>query len=267
MEKALQNLDFLSTQIKITLAYYDNDEVNSVQLFALGLLKRLEHASMALKILLNNIGEVPQLDFSAGIIIRAILLDSLIGLNVYKIIKDNSLEKKTEKREEDLIRNFCDSILADGLENTFKYIVNVRTFGFADKQKVEMAINHFFKKYERFFEKYHNDGRMPKLKFEKAQSPNDLFKCIAGDPQMKDISKIYDLYLAYSKYDHFNILYFDVDQTEHSTKNKRLKRATDIFVRHCVNLHIILERESINDIVIERQLKVVGGYWQSINSA
>ena len=265
MKDTDKHLAFFINHIPKALQYYDQREVNSVQLFALGLLKRLNHASNSLMLILENIEQKPQLDFSAGITIRAILLDTLLGLNFYKLLKDNLPKKLPDEQIKLLTTEFCDIILADGLENTVKYFELARTLGFISNIEHKQLLNNFITNYSTYFEPHLNNGQMPRVKFERVKGPIELFKVIAGDSDMKNISRIYDLYLFYSKYDHFGILYFNVKDAPLHEKIDRLERSVYVFVRHCANLYDILERVSQKDKFIKKQYNIANNYLNQNN--
>jgi len=234
--------------------------VHSVQYFALGLLKRLLHASKSLSLSLKNFQNEPELDFSMGLILRAILLDTLIGLNFYKLLKDNLEKGITSEEMKASTLNFCDRILADGLDNTAAYLQTATSLGLYTETDLKKAFNTFAKSYSDYFEPHQGDGIKPKSKYPKAPGPSDLFKTIAVDLDMKTISRIYDLYLYYSKYDHFGILYFEVQKETLSEKIKRRNKCINLFVRHCTILFDILERVSQKDPFVAKEYELVNNY-------
>lgn len=262
--ESLKHLDFFNSTIPATLEYYDNKKVNEVQYFSLGLLRRLLHASQSLKILLNDVHKVPEVEFSSGLILRAILLDMLISLNFYKLIKDNLLKKLSDEEMKISTIEFCNIFLADGLDQTAKYLQLAVSMGLKTEVELKEAFNIFAKNYSIYFENHFGDGTMPKSKFPKADGPTGLFKKLAGDNEMKWISGIYDTYLYYSKYDHFGILYYDTAIENHSQKIQKIEKATRMFTRHCTIIYDVLDRVSQKDSFIENEYKKVGAYMLSV---
>lgn len=257
--KSQKHLKFFITQIPLTLQYYHDKQVSSIQYFSLGLLKRLFHASKSLNLTLENILQNPQLDFAAGLTVRAILLDTLISLNFYKLLKDNIKKGLTDLEMEKLTNKFCNTVLADGLRQTANYMELSKKLEFINETQLKDANNKFAKNYADYFEPHNGDGSMPKLKFDKCGA-KDFFEKLAGDSAMKPISRIYGLYLHYSKYDHFGLLYFDVEKDLITEKIKRLEKSIRIFIRHYAWLYDILERVSQNDSFIAAQHKIAGDY-------
>ncbi|MBA3284396.1 MAG: hypothetical protein H0U27_04970 [Nitrosopumilus sp.] len=266
MKETFTHLEFFIRHIPITLKHYNKKDVNSVQFFALGLLKRLLHSSKSLKLILENIPSNPDLDFTAGLTIRAMILDMLIGLNFFKLLKDNLAKKLSDENMMELAITFCDTILADGLENTITYLELSQSYGIINIRQLKEKYNNVARNYAKFLEPHSQNGVKPKVKFTRAPGTKTLFKEIAADAEMNNISRIYDLYLFYSKYDHFGILYFDVENFPLSEKIKRIEKAVRLFINHCANLFDILERVSQKDTFVFSQYKIANDYLLKKNS-
>lgn len=260
IKNSIKHLDFFITHIPISLNYYHDSDVNSVQFFSLGLLKRLLHSSESLKLILQSIELNPHLDFSAGLTIRALILDMLIGLNFLKLLKDNLPKNLPRDEMLELTTLFCNKALADGLENTIKYLELAQTFGFLENSSVKTTYNTLAENFSKFLKPHSGNGTKPELKFGKAYTANELFKNIARDSEMHHISGIYDLYLFYSKYEHFGILYFDVESSPLLEKINRIEKAIRLLINHCANLFDILERSSQKDKFIFTQYKIANDY-------
>ena len=255
--EALKHLNFFVTTLPAILNHYNEKEVNEVQQFSLGLLRRLEHGSISLKILLEQFQPIPEVDFSAGLIIRAIYLDMLISLNYYKVLKDGLNNKLSEHDLKNKVDLYCKTVLADGLDQTSKYLEQAVSFGFKTAKELREVFNVFAKSYPTYFKDHPGDGSKPKSIFPKADSPTKLFKKLADDVEMRDISGIYDGYLYYSKYDHFGELYFDTHNSSNSEKLKMATKAIRLFTRHCAILYEALDRTTPNDEIVKEEYKKV----------
>ncbi len=97
---------------------------------------RLSKTAKAIKVLLSNINADNDLKFVCGIVLRSALLDVLIVQNLYKILIDNEEDTKTEAEKEEVVKECCDTMLADGLENTFKYIKAARNVNILNQQQL-----------------------------------------------------------------------------------------------------------------------------------
>jgi hypothetical protein len=258
--EAQQHIEFFSSTIPTILNHYDGKEVNELQYFALGMLRRLEHGSISLKILLQNFEETPEVEFSSGLIIRALYLDMLISLNLYKIFKENHEKSASETEAKESVSIFCKTFLADGLDQTATYLQQMVSFGFKTNKELQEAFNSFAKSYPTYFSNHKGDGSKPKSIYPKAAGPSELFKKLASDKQMKYISAIYDSYLYYSKYDHFGILYFETHLSSVQEKAKMINKALRMFIRHAAILYEALDRTTQHDTLVANEYKKVSEY-------
>jgi len=212
-----------------------------------------------------NISYFPELEYSCGITIRSVLLDMLLGLNFYKLLKDNLPKNLSDEEMKVLVMEFSQKALSDGLDNTAKYLDLAKKFGYLDEAKLKEYYNNFAIKYKGYLKPHSENGEMPETKYGIGSSPTFLFKQIANDSDMKDIASIYDLYLYYSKYDHFGIIYFETRAFTIQERVDRVKRAISLFVNHCANLFDILERVSQKDQFITAQYNIAMEYLASKN--
>lgn len=266
--KSIKHLDFFCVTIPLTLNHFDRTETKPAQFFALGLLRRLLHSSKSLKILLKNFTRNQEVAFSVGIIIRSLLLDMLISLNFYKLIKDNLANGFSMEEIEIKLTEFCEKILSDGLKQTVEYIEQSVGLGFNSKEDVAQAFNNFAKNYQYFFTPHIGDGTKPKTKYKEPPKAKQLFKNLAEDKDMRWISGVYDSYLYYSKYDHFGILYYDIIHENLGEKIRMIDRSVGLLTRHCTILYETLDRYSKNDPCIKEEYEKVAAYmYNTINSS
>lgn len=265
MNDSQKHLDFFIQLIPKMLLHFQEREINSIQKFSLGLLDRLLKVSLSLKVIIQKIDTTPELEFSAGIIVRAMILDMLIGLNFYKLLKDCLSKNLTNDAIKYLLQEFCNRALADGLDSTAKSLKLAKDLGYISSSQLEEAFNNFGHNQKKFLNTHLGKGEMPESKYGKGDSPSVLFKNIACDSAMKNIAGMYDLYLFYSKYDHFGILYFETLDISHNENKERLTKAIRLFVNHCANLYDIIERVSEKGEFITSQLKTVEVYLDQKN--
>lgn len=236
--------------------------LNSVQILSIALLERLCKTSKALRILLSNIDNDQDLEHSCGIILRSSLLDTLIAFNLYTKHINAEINSVTKVKDEEQINEFCDKALADGLVHTIKYIKAAKDSNIIDQQQLEQTYKNLTENYSTFFDSYPNDGTTPELKSKYKQflSPEKLFKSLAQAPKFKELSKIYESYLFFSKYDHFGIQYYEVSRKPFSDKKNLIKQAIDFFVGIQVILHDLLDSYSNNDLFLKNQAMISGSY-------
>lgn len=96
-----------------------------------------------LKDLTRKINANQSLEYACGIILRSTLLDALIVLNLYNILIDNEASTKTDAEKEQIVKEFCDTLLSDGLENTLKYIKAAKDVNIITQQQLADTYKNF----------------------------------------------------------------------------------------------------------------------------
>lgn len=259
MQDIFEHLDFTIAHIEKTNQYLNGNQLNSIQFFSATLLERLSKTAKGLKVLLVDINSNQDLEFSCGIILRSSLLDILIVQNLYKILVENEESSLTEPEKEATVKEFCNQMLADGLENTVKYIKAAKDVNIITQQQLADTYKKFVKNYQKFFEPYANDGTVPKPKYSFI-SPDKLFKRLANTPKLKELSKIYDSYLFFSKYDHFGVLYYETSRQSYLEKLNRIRRGIELFIGTQAILHLALRMYSNNDAFLNEQSNIAAKY-------
>lgn len=259
MQDIFDHLDFIIGHVEKTNQYLNGKQLNSIQFFSATLLERLSKAAKGLKVLLSGINSNQDLEFSCGIILRSSLLDILIVQNLYKILIENEESTKSEAEKEEVVKDFCDKMLADGLENTVKYIKAAKDVNIINQQQLADTYKNFVSNYQKFFEPYANDGTLPKPKYNFI-SPDKLFKQLANTPKLKELAKIYDSYLFFSKYDHFGILYYETSRQSYLEKLNRIRRGVELFIGTQAILHLALRMHSGNDAFLNEQSNAAAQY-------
>lgn len=260
MNKTNEFLDFIIDQHERTSRHLHQKDLNSIQFFCIGLLERQANAAKALRVLIKEIHQNPALEYSCGIILRSVLLDTLLALKLYSLVLENDAGNKTDAEKEAVIKGYCDTILSDGLENTLTYIKAAKDVGIITGQQHTDTMNNFAKKYERFFKPHPQDGSKPQLKITTFFSPAQLFKQIAANPKLKQLAKLYDSYLYFSKYDHFGIMYYEVARQPYYEQWGRIKRGIELFVGTNSILHTVLRMYSGNDPFLIKQSNEAAKY-------
>ena len=254
MVQSIKHLDFIISQIKTTRAYFDDFELkNDVQRFSIGLLERLQYASSSIKLTLQNINTNPELEFSAGLSIRAIILDAILTLYLTSIWNDNN--KCSDRELEAKISGFCKSVLADGLMQTLNFYELSKKLNFIDEEKLKTYYNKVAVKYPNYFLGYTFDGTRPKENFDKLKKNTELFNLLAQNKETRSLSKIYDAYTYYSKYDHFGLIYFEVINSPIEERIIRIKTCIEIFLEHQYHLYYFLMQFSNNNTFINDQFE------------
>lgn len=213
----------------------------------MGLFERLYNSCLSLQLLFDKIDKVPQIEFTIGITTRALLLDALISMNLYRIYKDLRKQGKTREEIEAAAKLYCETILSDGIDKTFDYLQMAKDLGYIDDIHLQNSFNNMAVVHKPFLEAHNNDGTRPKLKIKGYYSPTRLFKELAQTKDLKNVATLYDTYLFFSKYDHFGSLYYQAIREELPKKTNTYKNAFEAFVASMAFLHIVLEESFPND--------------------
>lgn len=260
MDELIKLLDFLQASSDKTCRYLSGKEINTIQFFCLGLLRRVDDTTTATKALFELLPKNHKHEFSIGIMFRALVLDTLISMNLFKLIKDLEAQAKTAEETEEAVKEFCNTFLSDGLNATLSYIQDAETLGMRTAAETEQAFKNMGHVYKPFFDNYPDDGSRPTLKFTKKHTAKQLFEILAKSNDLKEVAKIYDSYAYLSKYDHFGIIYYNAINEKLETKLNIYANAAEAFVAHIALIHVILARHSNNDEFINEQSRITNDY-------
>lgn len=189
------------------------EERNIRFVFAVAMIERLQNGTEGLRVLFKEyVYNHHRFDFSIGIVLRSLLLDYMIMLNVLEIIDRDNLPDKEKIKELD---DFCLRMLSDSAIYALKYFQANSDTLFGEKKKSilsQLVQNHPF-----CFEPYADDGSIPVLKVNKSYSQVELVKRLKNSAKYKHLSRKEDWYMYYSKYDHFGAMYLGLS-AQHISK-------------------------------------------------
>lgn len=247
MDKILQHLNFIIDTLSKTNSYLYPKQLTSTQLFCLGLFERLYNGCLSFQLLFDRVDKIPQIEFTIGITTRALLLDTLISMNLYRIYKDLRKQGKSAEEIEAVAKLYCETILSDGIDKTFDYLQMAKDLGYIDEIHLQKSFNNMAVVHKPFLEAHNNDGTRPQMKIKGYYSPTKLFKELAQTKDLKNVATLYDTYLFFSKYDHFGSLYYHAIREDFSKKTDTYKNAFEAYVASMAFLHIVLEESSPKD--------------------
>ena len=232
MKETIAHLDFIISHSEESIKHFEGHDVDGIPYFCLGLLERLHASAKGLKVLLEKVESDPFLEYSAGLIIRTSLLDFLTVLKAYDI-QGQGVEKGEEPDEtKAALELYCNEVLADGLDNTLNYIRDLKSVGSIIEDDMRRTFANLAKNYPMFIEEYDGGDQRPTMKFRGEHSGKKLFKALSQRPMLKELAKLYDTYLWFSKYDHFSILSYDVIRQDQGEKLERLRNAVKQLALH-----------------------------------
>jgi len=264
MDVLIKHLDFLQASSERTCRYLSDKEINTIQFFCLGLLRRIENTTTSTKVLTGLLLQNHEHGFSIGILFRTLMVDTLISMNLLKLISDNEAQGATKEEKEKAVNEFCNTFLSDGLKETLNYIQDAKTFGMKTADETALIFKNMSNVYKPFFKNYQDDGTRPELKYNKKHTAKQLFENLAKSNDLKELSKIYDSYSYLSKYEHFGIVYFHSINENFDSKHDLFNKATEVFVRHNAFLHFVLSKYSGNDPFIKKQSQLANDYFLGI---
>jgi len=261
MRLILQHLNFIQETAEATCShFYEGPTVNAVQGFCISLLERLKHGTLTLTMLFEAMNHERAHEFSTGILTRALLLDTLIGMNLLLVLKKAESEEVSPEEREARILQFCNIMLADGLGQTLTYLDSAREMGFISDGQLAESYTNFAHNHTPFFNNYPDNGSRPVLKYPKADGPGKLFKNLAQHPELQNVAKLYDAYLYFSKYDHFGIMSSEIIREPWGSKMSTYLNVVEAFVADLTFLHVILAGQSIGDAFIAQQSELSNKY-------
>lgn len=260
MKIILQHLQFIQSAAAETCSQLYTKEINSVQTFCLTLLERLQHSAGSLILLFNAMNDDRSHEFSAGIITRSQILDTLIGMNLLLVVKKAEADGVDAPERESRILEFRNIMLADGLSQTIFYLKKAKDLGLITEDNLKTNFTNFVHTYKPFFNEYAIEGAEPTMKYPKAAGPTDLFKNLANHPELKNIASLYDAYLYFSKYDHFGIMSSQIIREPWGTKMKIYLDAYEALVAALSFLHVILAGQEPADEFIKQRLTATNQY-------
>jgi hypothetical protein len=235
-----EHLKFIISNSDEVSNYLYGKELSVTQTFCLGIIERLHHSSKTIITLLEKIEQEPSHEYSIGIITRALLLDTLTGMNLFKIFSESEALNEHKEITNEKATIFCEINLADGLSKTISYLADAKKYGFINDNQLKEAYKNTVASKSNFFEPYQNNGTIPVLKHKKYFSPRQLFEILALDENMKRTASIYDAYLYFSKYDHFGIMYYEIIRQHKTEKENIYLEAFEGLVAHLAFLIIVL---------------------------
>lgn len=259
--KTLKHIEQFEKNIpNILFQFRNNNPENSIQWFTLGMLQRLLYSSTAIKVLLPEYKKNSTIEFSIGIILRSILLDVLLAFKLYKLLKDG-LSANLEIHQ--LFKELCfhsDSILTEGIIKTLIYFEDLKSQHLTDEAQLKKMYNKFTRDYPNLLIQPGGKGTKPQPRYKteiktdktEKKSGKALFIDLSSDQEMKEIThRLYDLYIFYSKYDHFSLIGIEFSNYGKKTKSDRIIASISLFVNHYANLCDLLQRVTPNNLFIK----------------
>ena len=260
MKKIIKHLAFIQNSSAHTCQYLSGKEINTIQLFCFGLLRRIDETATSTELLIKQLEHNPKFDFAVGILFRALLLDTLISMNMLNLIHELEAAQKTDEEMGIAIKEFCEDSLSDGLKQTLSYIEDAEKYFHKTPAETAATFKNLGATFKPFFDNYPDDGTKPVLKYKDQKTAKKWFEVLAKTNDLNEVSKLYDSYAYLSKYDHFGIVYYHAINEPLDSKIGIYSNVSEAFVAHNTLVHVILSRHSQDDQFLNEQKDKANSY-------
>ena len=168
-------------------------------------LERFTYNLKSINILLGHYKDVPHVETSIGLIMRASLLDYMTTAYLSTYMAD---AKPDDAPSQEKFKKEFDSMIADQVRHTISYAKLALSIGHIKKPDYKKVIEGLFHSYHFVFADTAIEYDTPEKKLISSHtiSPTALYKRIHSHPLTNKYAGVYDLYIYYSKYEHFGIM-------------------------------------------------------------
>lgn len=253
-DKYIKHLHEAYLVSKLAEEHYDNQYLDETDKYiVLGLIK-INKISSGLLQLYPKLDTLPDLEFSAGILIRSALMDSIQVLHLIHLIQTGKDNGHTTDHVAETLCDCCFKYNCDGTQ----YIVNQIHFedGLTDEEK-QALMEKCTTPFQRAFKNIPTDGSKPKFDDSYAVKLNKLYQQ-AEPSKISRYPIVYGLYCHYSKYDHLSHWTLQADQVNHSTKIEYLQTGIELILMHLRDVLLISKFNSY--IELDDLYKRLTGY-------
>ena len=248
-----KNLDHTFTYCDQISQHFDASqrENNSINFFCLCIIDRLRSSSLGLKSLVENVVDRQELEFSCGLIVRAIILDYMSVIYALQLMNDGwIIEAKPPatalnapqpgQKSKDLLslEKFCDIMLADSPSYMVEDVHN--SGGRYTSAESGLLYSNIVKRFPSAFEPYLHDGTKPVRKYKERFTAGKLYQLIYSSPITRGTASIFEAYSIYSKYDHFGEVYYGTSRRPFMQKMMHLDQSIRAFPRSLLFTSTIL---------------------------
>jgi len=198
-------IDELVALGKASLSKFPTDDYELLKFVFINYLDRFTYSLDSINILLRSYEKNPNIETSIGLIIRTSLLDFMTVSYMRVHYSDISPNDNVAKEKFDEVFN---SLLVDHINNTFKYVKLAKNVGFINDIEKTETIDSLYHTYNFLFKTkivdYDNPGES--LISQKFITSREIFIKLVSHSLTKSDAHVYDMYMYYSKYEHFGIV-------------------------------------------------------------
>lgn len=239
MEKHVMHLHFMADLAREIMMHFNKKEMNRVPHAYVELLARVKAASKGLIKLVEGMEEEPELEFSAALVLRTMILDFFISLRGYDIKQRDLSEGKPQEQIHAELEAYFNIILGDGLSLTAKHVARMENNGHITTENLHAVLANMTVTYEPFLEPYANDKRVVS-KYPRAPRNDKLFDKLCENPELKELTKHFEAYALYSKYEHFSIMSYHTFRRDLEQQAKTVRNMIEILALHTYQIIVML---------------------------
>jgi hypothetical protein len=168
----------------------------------------------------------------------------MISLNGYIILKNELNTSGDIDKIRKRITEYSQIILSDGIQKSLDYLDDLLNHNIKTEDEVTSIRDSFMNEFEGDIIK----GSSGQNYF---FAPRKLFKNILNDKYFQHFASVYDNYLLFSKFDHFNSFHFKITKSDYYQIKLRIKRSITLLPFHAyliTKILIVTDEEHFNDL-------------------
>lgn len=226
-----QHIDFLANHSLNTLKHLKGSIDEELEQYLVLCLDRLCKASRSLSVLLNVYDNDRSLIFSIAVIYRAALLDSLLSAHLY-IIDAEDLKEQAQDYSREKLNEVCKIYLADGVNRVLDIFKREQQLGLISEERLSQTYKKYVGMYPNYFKEYKFDGSEPEKIVTNFYSPKAIANKIFSSKEFKNLQAIFSKYDLYSKFDHFSLIYYELEKANIKITNEGFFESTKHLILH-----------------------------------
>jgi len=227
--------------------------------FLIGLYERLVKGLRSVQYLQGDKENALAHEFSIGLIIRTLCLDSLIIYDLTNTVNGFGNKSLGDAANYETVLNFARRGLAAGLNYATSTAEKAFKEGlFENDEHYKRYIDSFVHNHRGYFEEYKERGKVPKLKYSPLDNGWHLTKRLLKT-DFKFLSGLYFAYDVYSKYEHYGLLYYDVKHGKTIDKDKQFVGICEKFLYSNAMVGVLLSF-NLTDQFLNTQNGINAGY-------
>jgi hypothetical protein len=215
------------------LHLYNDKKLNPGLRFCLGLLDKMYRVNEGLRPLILKYQNNSNYEYSICILLRSLLLDLMISSNCYIVLNNELTTSGDIEKIKEKVTQFSKIILSDGIQKSLVYLDDLVKHNLKTKEEANIVRDDFMNEFKDDI----LEGNDDKNDF---FAPRKLFNIIMADKYLQHLNSIYDNYLLFSKFDHFNTFHFKVTKNEQYQIGLRIENTVRLLPFHAYLITKIL---------------------------